>query len=253
MLHTPLPTADADAAPAGCLLADRPGEARALVEQRLAMLTRLAEMGMQIAEAATRRAVEAMEGEPTAGDKRDPTLAYARAARAVRMCIALQARLLGDLPGLEQGEKRARYERTHARKTRILSLVDQAIEAGLQDEDEIEALSDQAREQIMDADEYSALMTLPLAEALARICRDLDVSPDWQAWGGIGEGPMEQAVTGDPFSSAHPRGSGDPGLSPIATQETKSLGPRLRGDERTIPPSSPPPPPHRIGRPPPPG
>ena len=147
------------------------------------MLTRLVEIGMEIAEAAGRRAVAALEGEaPPATTAGDPALAYARAARAVRMTIALQARLLKDLPALDRADAVVRSEAAHARRRRIHRLVEQAIAAGGEDADEIEQLSDDAWERLRDADEYAALMTCPLAEAAARIAKDLGLSPDGCAW-----------------------------------------------------------------------
>ena len=177
MFHAPPPNNAADARPA-----DPPAPARALVEAQVAALARLAEMGMQIAEAATRAAVAGLEGEADARDHRDPTLAFTRAARAVRMCFALQTRLLNELPALERAEEKVRYDLRHARKKQIVRLLEQVAETA--HGDEIERISDEAWERLGDADEYGEVMNLPLGEAVARICKDLDVTPDWGLWGG---------------------------------------------------------------------
>jgi hypothetical protein len=196
MLHLDPSSASLDAVPADPP-PDRPGAARALVERQIAVLTELADIGMEIARAAGRRAVAGLEGEAQAPAHPDPALAYARAAKAVRMAIALQARLLNDLPALERGESRALSELRHARKERIVSLVEQAAEADPVNEYDIGQLSDEAWERLRDADEYSALMTCPLGEAVARICADLGLPPDW---GG----------EGSPFAAAPDAGSADP-------------------------------------------
>ena len=97
MLHAPPAAIDPPAAA-------QSDTARGLVERQVAALDRLAEMGMRIAEAATNRAVAGLEGETDKGDRRDPTLAYGRAARAVRMCFALQTRLMDALSALDRAE-----------------------------------------------------------------------------------------------------------------------------------------------------
>ncbi|HTK35666.1 MAG TPA: hypothetical protein VL358_10340 [Caulobacteraceae bacterium] len=186
------------------------------------MLTELAEIGMEIARAAGRRATAGLEDETGAGDRRDPALAYARAARAVRLCIALQSRLLGELPALERAEARARCEQQQARKTEIVHLVRKVGQTGR--EDEIEPICDEAWERLNDADEYGEVMDLPLREAVARICEDLGLVPDWSAWGTgafADEGPGGAADVLLPFwgrAGAKPRGGaseGKAGLEPI--------------------------------------
>ena len=166
--------------------ADGPAQARALIERQLAMLSRLAEIGMEIAEAAGRQATGAA-GESDAPFRTDPALAYARVARAVRMTIALQSRLAKDLSELDQAEGKSEAARVAARRSRLHRLVEQAIEAGRAgdedfDEDEIERLSSDAWERLTDAaDEADFAGCAPFAEVVARICEDLQLSPDWTA------------------------------------------------------------------------
>src|SRR4051794_18794903 len=76
--------------------------ARALIERQLATLTRLAEIGMEIAEAAGRQAAAAQSDAGEAALPGDPGLTYSRAARAVRLTIALQSRLAKDLAALDR-------------------------------------------------------------------------------------------------------------------------------------------------------
>ena len=143
----------------------QPTSARDLIERQLVMLTRLAEIGMELAEGAAATA--------------DPALTYARVARGVRMTIALQSRLLKDLAELDRGDAQAQAAKVAARRARIHTLVERAIEAGQDDEDEIERLSDEARERLYDGDEFDDLLDRPIAEVVALICRDLGLAADW--------------------------------------------------------------------------
>ena len=135
----------------------------------MALLTRLAEIGLEIAEEAGRQAA-ASAGE---GPLHDPGLTYSRAARAVRLTIALQTRLAKDLEGLGRAE-------ASARRTRIHRLVERAIRCEHDDEDEIEQLSDEARERLWDDEALDEFTALPLGEAVARVCADLGLSAE--AW-----------------------------------------------------------------------
>ena len=173
-----------DAAPAELSPAERRAVARALAEGQMAMLTELAEIGMEIARAAGRLAVAAPEGEgrsggATAHDRCDPGLTFARAARAVRTTIALQARLSKDLEALDKAEASDRTNREYARKNRIHRLVKDAIAAEPDaDECEFKQLSWAAWERLTDDDDGD-FADRPIAEAVARICADLGLPSDW--------------------------------------------------------------------------
>ena len=143
------------------------------------MLTRLAEIGMDIAEAAGAAARASLAGEGPANDRIDPGLTYSRAARAVRMTIALQSRLLADLAALDRGEALAREAKVQARRSRIHHIVSKAIEAEHRDVRDIVVLNHETQERLRDEDDYGDLLELPLGEAVARICRELGLSPDW--------------------------------------------------------------------------
>ena len=188
--------------PAGPPQTDGPAAARTLIERQLAMLARLAEIGMEIAEAAGRQATGAAEGAPL----RDPGLAFVRVARAVRMTIALQSRLVGDLAALDRAAGQARAAQAGARRERLHRLVERAIEAEHAshedwDDDAIERLSSDAWERLTDADDDAGLAGLaPFAEVVAAICADLGLSPEWTArllaasGGGGAEGPAVAAT-----------------------------------------------------------
>ena len=162
-----------------------------MIERQLARLDRLAEIGMEIAEAAGRQAAQAAPESPQGGSEpaplRDPALAYARVARAVRMTIALQSSLAKDLADLDRTEAQAAATQVRARRARLHRLVEQAIEAEHAgdedfDDDEVERLSRDAWEALADADDGADFAgCAPFAEVVARICDDLRLSPEWTA------------------------------------------------------------------------
>ena len=144
----------------------------------MAMLTRLAEIGMGIAEDAGRRSAALVQG-GEAGEP-DAALAYARAARAVRLTIALQSRLLNDLAALDRDDHLAETSRVAKRRNRIHRVVERAIEAAHDDEEEVERLSMDAWERLTDEDDAD-LAGRPFDEVVARICEDLGLSPECSA------------------------------------------------------------------------
>lgn len=94
LVTAPAPQGD-EAAPAGA-----EAQARGLIQRQLAVLGRLAEAGLNIALAVERQATAAepaTEAEPADTVQvvqGDVALAYGRVSRAVRLTIALQARLV---------------------------------------------------------------------------------------------------------------------------------------------------------------
>mgnify|MGYP001606964051 CR=1 FL=1 len=136
MLRTAPLTPAADPPPAASQAFERAPHLR-----QIAKLERLADIGMEIAEVAGRRAVEGGEA-----DGPDPGLTFTRAARAVRLTIALQTRLARDLADLDRADGKARAAKASARRARLHRLVEQAIEADHADadDDEIERLSSDA-------------------------------------------------------------------------------------------------------------
>lgn len=154
--------------------------ARTLLEAQQAMLAELAEIGMQLARAAGRRASALAEGDDAGADGQDPALSYARAARAVRLTIALQSRLAKDLTALAEAETRARGAAAARQRDRIHRRIERAAETERPDAAEVERLSSDAWERLTEADD-AELLDLPIDEIVARICADLGLSPDWAA------------------------------------------------------------------------
>ena len=172
-------------------VADAPASARARIEGQLVMLDRLAQIGMELAEACGR---EAKAPPADALARPHPGLVFARVARAVRMTIALQSRLAKDLAALDWADEVAERARTTRRRTRLAHLVEDAARAKVaakraagqqywdedQAEDEIEQISSEAYERLIDAEDGD-ISGCPFSEVAAGICADLGLSPDWTA------------------------------------------------------------------------
>ena len=179
---------------ATCEAASAPDAAGPRLERQLRMLERLAEFGLDIAEAL---AGQARHGAPKVTDA-DVALAYGRVSRAVRQAILLQSRLVDDdqvraaaaEKALADARGRANQaaaepeERVKCRVSRILARV---IAAGHDDEDEIDRLVGEADERLDDDGLIGDVLTRPVSEIVADICRDLGLDPDWtrlaeEAW-----------------------------------------------------------------------
>ena len=177
MLHIDPASAAADTIPA-----DRPAAARALVDRQLQKLERLAEIGMELAEEAGRQAKATPEAREKSGFAGDPAEIFAKAARTVRMCIALQSKLMKDLADFERADKAERSQRATARKYRIQDYVERAIKVEFGERSAIRVLSDQTREILRDENLLDRIADRPVGEIVARICRDLGLSPEWSVW-----------------------------------------------------------------------
>jgi hypothetical protein len=176
-----------------------PAIARA--ERRLAILGRLAELGMQIAEALTKRAVsEPKDPEP----KHDAGRSFAYVSRAVRLTVALEAKIEQDLAALREGRGAAapadeddpvwRFpedplglkERDHpsAHRNRIRDNVWDAInhETAITDLLPSHEVLDNLHERLTEGERYDSLLFRPLRESVEAICKDLELTPDWSRW-----------------------------------------------------------------------
>ena len=167
-------------------------DARARIEAQLVMLDRLAQVGMEIAEACGR---EAKAPSSDGASRSHPGLVFARVARAVRMTIALQSRLMKDLAALDRADEIAERARTTKRRTRLAQLIEDAARAKLDAqresgarfwadeeaiEDEIETLTSEGYERLIDAED-GGLWGRPFDAVVAGVCKDLGLSPEWTA------------------------------------------------------------------------
>jgi hypothetical protein len=202
------------AAPTNPPLTDLGATPRGLIEQQLAMLARLAEIGMEIAEAAGRRARVLADGDGAGADATDPGLSFARAARAVRLTLALQSRLTEGLTALDRAEAVARVGEAARRRHRIHRRIEEAAEAERIDAVEVERLSSDAWERLTD-EEDDDLLSRPIDEILALICRDLGLSPAFAASAFTATDPERVRDPPAPPSPTRPRVAGPP--RPAAT------------------------------------
>lgn len=186
-------------------------------EQQLAMLGELAELGMAVARTLQERIAESAEPEAL-------SLAFDRAARAVRMTFALRTRLIETADELARDRKAAaeqvarsdardREAAQEARRDRIGRIVwrvaaDPAGEDNDgRDEESVQRMIDEAHERMEDEDLFGDLMNGPVSDLVERICRDLGLSPDWprlaeEAWA---KAEMQSGEVGTPLKALSPR------------------------------------------------
>jgi hypothetical protein len=140
--------------------------ARPLFEQQIALLGELAESGLAAA-VAIKDQVVAGDGDIVAMAR-----AYDRTARAVRLAILLQSKLIRQLQdwdrqtaslGVSQDRRKAEIQRAAAERDR-----EQA--------EHIERLTGDRLEQ---DDIYKEVNSRPVSELIAMICQDIGLDPDW--------------------------------------------------------------------------
>jgi len=173
--------------------------ARPLLDRQLQLLGRLAEAGLEIA--------VALEAQAKGGEavvQGDVGMAYNRVARAVRQTVMLQAKLIEALQAHETGRAGLRA----AARASAARIVRRVIDDDRDDDAErAERLAAEAAERLREED-FGDLLARPFGEAVAGICRDLGLAPDWLALaeqcaaaeaalgGKPGEAPDEPDYTG---------------------------------------------------------
>jgi hypothetical protein len=145
----------------------------------------------------------------------------------VRLTGLLQSKLIKDMddararhrldPDSEEGmiadaaeAKRLDPDR-HLHKLRVERIVERvAKKASGHDEDRLDRLVIEAGERLDDDDIYGDVLTKPIGELVALICRDLGLEPDWpnlsqEAWA---KEEIESGVAGSPFLPPPPKVAG---------------------------------------------
>jgi hypothetical protein len=208
----------------------RPDDFEAMgIEWQLGMLRELAEIGMEMARDVRDEAVAEpapdQPGQPSG--KRDTlALAFSRISRAVRMTLALYAklvedhRLLGDQIATERKQRAdaARTEHRAHQRDKVTRVVEATLDAKAgKNESERERLEDEFREQLQDFDDYALCGQRSIGEIIARICRDLGVTPDWKRWVDAAWAIDEIATKppGSPYANFRP-------AAPVALRPTAS-------------------------------
>ena len=169
----------------------------ARAERRRGKLERMSDVGMELVEQVGAQAAavnETREG--------DPCRAFAVVSRAVRMTLALEARVDDRILALRRGEfpaaRRARApaatEAVEAetanpvvrppdpRRTRAGKAVREAIHLEIENITDARERLDALNERLFDRESYDVLLNLPLRDTVAAICADLGIEPDWSLW-----------------------------------------------------------------------
>jgi hypothetical protein len=173
-----------------------------MTERQLQRLDRLAEAGLELALATERRAKDAAPEE----DLGALAMAYARASRAVRLAGLLQSKLIEQLRAIDANRFDPAFEAVEERKLRIQRAVGRVAQTETDDEDRIERLVHETCDRLDWDDCYGDVMTRPMSDILAEVCRDLGLSPDWQrladeAWA---KEEIESGAVGKPLLSTRP-------------------------------------------------
>ncbi len=204
----------------------------ARAEQRLAMLRELAELGMALTRELTRRTLAAPEPPEQASDveakpapnsrdipgpRHDPAESFARLSRAVRLTLALEAKVDEELTALRAGEMSRHAESPSAaandnadtpygpygpfgllprdypsdHRNRIRDAVFDVINHEVTDIYPANDVLDALYERLTEGERYDAFVHRPLREAVEAICEDLGLHPDWSRWTDDGFPPQD--------------------------------------------------------------
>ena len=150
-------------------------------ERHAAVLARLTEIGMELAEALLVQAKEA----PAA----DLAVAYAKIAQTVRRTIALEAHLEKGLTDRKESLRAQRWKRQveveskhdSQRRSALLDGMSGAVAERFPDDDDevhFARLAD-AERLLEEDDELDGYLDQPIGEVIARLCQALGLDPDW--------------------------------------------------------------------------
>lgn len=132
------------------------------------MLTELAEIAMEVARSAGRQAVEGQADGP------DPTLAFSRAARAVRLTLLLQTRLV-EGPAAHARARGAPPVSREARMERAQGHIEHFVrEEHGADALAVERLTAEGAERLAEEEGFDEM---PMSQVVALICSDLQLKP----------------------------------------------------------------------------
>jgi len=196
----------------------------ARAEQRLAMLRELAEIGMALTRELARRELEgapeaAADPNPTAPKPapktvsvpgRDPADAFARLSRAVRLTLVLEAKAEDELDALRDGgtdgEDEAPFSDPYlpnpgpprdypsAYRNKVRDAVFDVVNREIKDPEPAYEILDALHERLTEGERYDAFIHRPLKQAVAAVCNDLGLHPDWSRWTGDGWPPPPVGV-----------------------------------------------------------
>ena len=168
-------------------------------ERRLRMLKEMSEIGMGLLRTMQRQVIAAETNTETATPVADPTGAFAKLSRAVRLTLNFEIRAEEALRALHAGETTAREERHVERKRRedgaqdeksamtrdrIFDRVFTVIDREAKTDDERWDLLDALKERLDMDSAYEDAEQRPLNETVERLCNDLRLEPNWAYWTG---------------------------------------------------------------------
>jgi len=191
----------------------------ARADKRIAYLDEIADLVMELARAQQRKALAQLEASPEeAGDvrERDAAAGFLNAARAVRVTLALQAKLQAGVNARRielvheqklRGEARRKDREMAAlvRQADVEEIVAQVVEREAGDRGDVEALVTDAREAVDENWSERDYADRPIGAVVADICRQLGVAVDWSRWEGEDWAAQEaeEDAEGSPFAKAN--------------------------------------------------
>jgi hypothetical protein len=171
-------------------------------ERELAILSELAEAGLEIVQALKGRIVEAASAEPdNATACADLTRAFDRASRATRMAIALRRRLLKDAAAASAPRPAAREARSE-RVGRVRRIVRRITRENYDESLLGEAVDRHVCERLADPDIMGELTDRPIGAVVAEICEVFGLKPSWleraqEAWA---QAEIAERPEGSPYA-----------------------------------------------------
>ena len=209
--------------------------AEARTARHLRGLAELGEIGLELARLVRRQAVEQAAANPDGAVDEHLGLVFARIARAVRQTFALEARLAEERRTARAAETRLHVER---RKTKVRTAVERVLDAEA-DESDAENLFYDLTERLETDYDDADFADRPIGDLVARICRDLGVTPDWSLWQDEDWAIEARGATAPPpgeiervesedrqrFGDPPQTGGGDAGFSPAAPSPAMTHAP----------------------------
>ena len=158
-------------------------QALAAAERRLAMLERLAEMGMAIAGEITERAVD-LPHRPEAGA--EPARAFSSVSRAVRLTLMLAAKVETRILAMRKGELGLEAatlldeaaESPKAKGERVRAALAVAIDREAADAEDARHLRRDLDKRLAERDDFGAFLAQPFRACVEAICLDLGLDPE---------------------------------------------------------------------------
>jgi hypothetical protein len=179
--------------------------ADAWAERKLAILSELAEAGLEIAMALKGRIIETanLQPDPAAvGEYADLARAFDRVSRTVRLSIALRDKLLKDDAAAPARPDPARETRDQ-RAERVRRIVRRVVRAKFDRRLTRETFDRHVAERLYDTDITGDLSNRSIGELVAKICADLGLRPPWldlaeEAWA---QAEITERPPGSPYAA----------------------------------------------------